>query len=243
MCERGQFSHRPYYRVWGSWADALEAVGLDPNHRNNITNARLIAELRRLADEVGYAPRENDMREQGAFSVQPYIRAFGSWAGAWEAAGLEHRDNYPASASREDLIDAIHSLADELGYVPSREDMSRDGEFSRTPFEYTFGSWSAALEAAGFRPYRIEDADSEYLYYGSDWPAQREQALKRDDWQCQQCGMTNAEHLQEYGSGLHVHHIRKFVTFDDAGKANRLKNLLTVCRPCHAKVEREPHDD
>ena len=243
MKEFGEFSHRPYYRVWGSWADALEAVGLDPNHRNDITNAKLIAELRRLADEIGHAPREDDMREQGAFSVRPYITAFGSWTAAWEAAGLEHRENYPAGASREELTEAIRSLADELGYVPSREDMIREGAFSRTPFEYVFGSWSAALEAAGFRPYRIEDTDSEYIYYGSDWPAQREEALERDDWQCQRCGLTNAEHLTTYGSNLHVHHIRKFVTFEDAEEANRLENLLTVCRPCHAKVERESHDD
>jgi hypothetical protein len=243
MKEFGQFSHRPYYRAWDSWNDALEAAGLDPNDRNNISRVVLIEELRRVAEVVDHTPREVDMRSEGKFSVQPYIRAFGSWTAAWEAAGLEYRTENPARASREELIEAIHSLAEELGHVPSRAEMIEYGAFSRTPFEYTFGSWSAALEAAGFRPYRIEDADSEYLYYGSDWPAQREQALKRDDWQCQQCGMTNAEHLQEYGSGLHVHHIRKFVTFDDAGKANRLKNLLTVCRPCHAKVEREPHDD
>ncbi|MFC5368305.1 homing endonuclease associated repeat-containing protein [Salinirubrum litoreum] len=242
MNELGEFSQRPYYRVWGSWADALEAAGLDANHRNDISNAKLIAELRRLDDELGHAPREEDMREDGVFSVQPYITAFGSWTAAWDAAGLEYRTRYPASVSREALIDAIHSLADELGYVPSREDMIRDGAYSRTPFEYVFGSWSAALEAAGFRPYRITDTDSEYVYYGSDWPAQRERALDRDEWQCQRCGMTNAEHLTEYGSSLHVHHIRKLVTFEDSEEANRLENLQTVCRDCHAKVERRSHE-
>jgi predicted HNH restriction endonuclease len=39
------------------------------------------------------------------------------------------------------------------------------------------------------------------------------------------------------GEGLHVHHVEKLREFDTPEAANRLENLLTVCRRCHHLLE------
>lgn len=70
--------------------------------------------------------------------------------------------------------------------------------------------------------------------YGSNWQRQARRAKKRDKHTCQVCG---------YQSGgdriLDVHHIVPLKEFDeDWNKANRLKNLISLCRQCHVKVEK-----
>lgn len=71
------------------------------------------------------------------------------------------------------------------------------------------------------------------LYYGPNWERQKRKALKRDNHTCQRC------EADENGMKLHVHHIvpfRKFGT-EDYKKANRLENLITLCRKCHMELE------
>lgn len=75
-------------------------------------------------------------------------------------------------------------------------------------------------------------------YYGPNWKRQRNAARKRDGYMCRMCGI--AEGGQEHD----VHHIIAFREFgyvpDDNDKyklANRLSNLVTLCRSCHISVE------
>lgn len=75
------------------------------------------------------------------------------------------------------------------------------------------------------------------LYYGRNWEEQREAALERDGWECDECGMSHGEHISKYGLGLNVHHIKPFREFDRVDRANRLENLKTVCVTCHGKIE------
>jgi len=65
---------------------------------------------------------------------------------------------------------------------------------------------------------------SDSRYYGQNWEKQRHRALERDGHTCQDCGKT---------SNLHVHHIQPIRKYDDPTKANRLKNLVTLCQTCH----------
>jgi len=79
-------------------------------------------------------------------------------------------------------------------------------------------------------------------YYGPNWRVQRRRVLRRDQYRCQDCGVTEAEYLTERGETLSVHHIQPFRTFEtddgyDYEAANSLENLITVCRECH--MERE----
>lgn len=72
-------------------------------------------------------------------------------------------------------------------------------------------------------------------YYGKNWPRQRRRTRKRDNYTCQKCGKTQ----QELGYKLDVHHIIPFRDFgiEKYREANKLRNLLSVCRTCHATIE------
>ncbi len=71
--------------------------------------------------------------------------------------------------------------------------------------------------------------------YGENWNRQKRLAKHRDKHQCQVCG---------YKSGgnkyLDVHHIIPIKDFSsDWEKANKLTNLISLCRPCHVDVEKK----
>lgn len=75
-------------------------------------------------------------------------------------------------------------------------------------------------------------------YYGPDWPEQREKARDRDGYECRLCGLDDETHKDVHGQELHVHHVVPAATFDDRATANRLANLLTLCRGHHDLAER-----
>jgi 5-methylcytosine-specific restriction endonuclease McrA len=73
-------------------------------------------------------------------------------------------------------------------------------------------------------------------YYGPNWLAQRRAALGRDRKTCLSCGRNSCR--------LEVHHVKSFYSFGyEMGKnenyllANDLQNLVTLCAPCHRKIE------
>jgi hypothetical protein len=68
-----------------------------------------------------------------------------------------------------------------------------------------------------------------------DYPSQftevlREQIRERDNHECQNCGITEEEHLIIYGRMIEVHHI-------DYNKENCNKdNLITTCKQCNLRA-------
>lgn len=74
-------------------------------------------------------------------------------------------------------------------------------------------------------------------YYEDDrypnWEKQKKAARKRDNNTCQECGLT----AEEQGESMCVHHKIPYRFFDDYKKANRLNNLICLCRKCHGKQE------
>jgi 5-methylcytosine-specific restriction endonuclease McrA len=69
-------------------------------------------------------------------------------------------------------------------------------------------------------------------YYGANWYRQRARARERDGHTCQRCGLIQRR------PALHVHHIRPRRAFaGDYVAANDLANLVTLCLPCHRRVE------
>ncbi len=79
--------------------------------------------------------------------------------------------------------------------------------------------------------------------YGPDWPAQRRRARRRDRYTCQHCGAREEQTGREHD----VHHRVPFRHFgylpgqnENYRQANELKNLITLCRVCHARVDHGP---
>ena len=79
----GAYSSRTYQRRFDEWDDALEAAGLEPA---GLTRAKLVAELRRLADELGHQPTTDEMNAHGKHSPNTYYEYFDSWTAALDEA-------------------------------------------------------------------------------------------------------------------------------------------------------------
>lgn len=150
MAEHGRFGSMAYVSQFGSWNEALEVAGFCINRQGQLSDGDLIEELRRLAGEVGHTPSYDDMAETGAFSPGVYETRFGSWNEAVEAAELEPNEYH--NIPEGELVDEIRRLANELGHTPNNTDMTESGEFSCGAYHRCFGSWNAALEAAGHEP-------------------------------------------------------------------------------------------
>lgn len=90
---------------------------------------------------------------------------------------------------------------------------------------------SVACKNIGYKIFSDEVKRTKFYkkYYGSDWLPQRRRARKRDNYECQMCGIKE----EQYGKQLSVHHIKPFALFDSSSKANKLENLLCICEPCH----------
>lgn len=76
-------------------------------------------------------------------------------------------------------------------------------------------------------------AGGDISYYGPNWINQRRKARKRDNYTCQDCGITE----EGYGRELSVHHKIPFRHFmGDWKRAINLSNLISLCEyPCHRK--------
>lgn len=127
-----------------------------------IAKEDLLDELWRLADELGETPTARHMNEHGEYSVNPYYTTFAGWNDALRAAGLEVNHRY--DIAREDALDGIHDLADEIGRTPVRKDMLQHGEYAPIVYTNKFDSWSEALREAGYEPEHHRDVSrKEYI--------------------------------------------------------------------------------
>ena len=68
-------------------------------------------------------------------------------------------------------------------------------------------------------------------YYGKDWDEIKNQVKQRDHYTCQNCGKF------ESSVSFDVHHIKPFKSFSNPKEANRMENLITLCKQCHRNAE------
>jgi len=78
-------------------------------------------------------------------------------------------------------------------------------------------------------------------YYGENWPQQRRRTRKRDRYRCFFCGLRDGACQLVHGRELEVHHVQRKDDFDDLTEANRIGNLLTLCRRCHHSLHNTPN--
>jgi len=250
--EHGAFTGPCFRNHFGSWNNAMEAAGFDINWEPADPDA-LLADIERLAEELGRTPMQQDVQEHGEYAVVTYHRHFGSWNAALEKVGLEPtiRRDIP----REELLADLRRVDTLVDGRPSRSDHVEHGEFSSMTLADRFGSWDAAVQELGYGPYADLDLTGAQnsawkggfeRYYGPNWVQQRRWARERDDYRCQVCGMTDEEHKEQCGRELEVHHITPVRAFYgnegelDYEAANDLENLITLCREDHAKWEGVP---
>lgn len=68
--------------------------------------------------------------------------------------------------------------------------------------------------------------------YPSDWDARRKEVYQRDNYTCQNCGITSEG---SNGVELHAHHIVP----KSHGGSHRKSNLVTLCRDCHSAIHND----
>lgn len=239
--DQGNYSSSSYQRRFDSYKDAVQAAGLTPNRYEKVSRDELEEEMRRVADEVGHAPTKKEMNEIGRISERTYLREYDDWLTARKAAGLSGKLQQPNKRTpKEELLDALLDLAEELGRTPKARDMTEQGEHTHFTYQRRFGSWNDALREADLELVFDPDTAEFEPYYGENWREQREKALERDNYECRVCGLTNEQHQAAHDQSLHVHHIQPLRTFDEPEDANDVENLVVLCQGCHNRWEGIP---
>lgn len=148
---------RTYQLHFGSWLEALEAAGIEPElSQTGYSREELLDSLRDLAERLGCAPRTDDVDDDPRTpSSSTYMRHFGSWLKALEAAGIQPGPTQ-TGYSCDELLDSLRMLARELGRAPTGREMSaREDLPHASTYWNRFGRWNAALRAAGLTPRRV----------------------------------------------------------------------------------------
>jgi hypothetical protein len=118
--------------------------------RRRYTDEEILGQLRASAERLGRSPTMREFAADSEAGVHPQtvIEHFGTWNAAKRAAGLSAR----RFISREELLEQLRTLGDELGRVPTSRDIEeRRGRMaSKSLVWHTFGSLAAALREAGF---------------------------------------------------------------------------------------------
>ena len=160
--------------------EALEAfrAGI----RKQYSDEEMLEQLRASAERLGRSPtmREFDADRESTIHPQTVIARFGSWNRAKRTAGLAPR----RFATREELLDQLRSLGEELGRVPTAGDL--DEHRSRMPskslYWHTFGSLATALREAGFDVPVGEERVDRALDQGVDLAKRLGRLPKFADW-------------------------------------------------------------
>ena len=136
--------------------DAIQTI--DPDElasfqtaiRKRYSDEQILEELRAHARRLGRSPTMKEFAADPETRVHPQtvIEHFGTWNAAKRAAGLVPR----RFATREELLDVLRRLGEELGRMPTAKDLDeRRGRMpSKSLYWHTFGSLSAALREAGY---------------------------------------------------------------------------------------------
>lgn len=142
--------------------DLLAAVLAARSSPRRWDRGSVVEALRGLAARLGRVPRVCDAGKNGVPAAGTCCRLFGSWNAALRAAGLPVNRDSPAFTwrhpgdRREDAVRALRAAAELAGGTPSeglyeelRFSLGRSDWPSVCTLRVLFGTWSAALGAAG----------------------------------------------------------------------------------------------
>src|SRR5262245_25884444 len=113
--------------------------------RKRYSDEDILGQLRNSAERLGRSPTMREFESDAETTVHPQtvIQHFGSWNEAKRKAGLVPR----RFATREELLDLLKGLGEELGRIPTARDIEahRGRMPSKSLYWHTFGSLANAL--------------------------------------------------------------------------------------------------
>ena len=130
--------------------DSSDLAAFQAGMRRRYSDDEILSELKECAERLGRSPTMREFEGDRHVHVHPQtvIERFGSWNTAKRTAGLRTR----RFATREELLDELRDLGEELGRTPSGGDLQRHraSMHSKSLYWHTFGSLRNALREAGF---------------------------------------------------------------------------------------------
>lgn len=227
--------------------DAEDSTAVESDQGWPSTVEYLFEDIHRVKEAVGRTPRTTDMDEHGQSHSNTVYRYFDSWQEFLAAAGLETYDPRPSGDDHpqwngvevecewcgESKLMSRYRAKGSTHHFCRSEDGSTHSECRR--------QWMSANRSGEGHPQWDPDSMRNEYSYGPGWnERKRERVRERDDRRCQNCGRTEEEHLEIYGTKHHVHHIQKARSFDDPQRRNRMENLITLCTAdeCHNRWEK-----
>jgi hypothetical protein len=172
---------KPYRAVSGIDPQALAAF--QAGIRRRYTDEQILEALRASATRLGRSPTMKEFSADPGAGMHPQtvIEHFGTWNAAKRAAGLMPR----RFATREELVDQLRRLGEELGRIPTARDLDdRRGTMpSKSLYWHTFGSLSTALREAGFDVAIGEERLERAIAQGATLARQVGRLPKFADWQ------------------------------------------------------------
>ena len=137
--------------------DEAELAAFRAGMRRRYTDDEILAELRAAAERLGRSPTMREFARDPDARVHPQtvIEHFGTWNAAKRAAGLFPR----RFLTRDELLEQLRALGEELGKAPSARDLAARGRSipSASLYAHTFGSLGDALREAGFEVLQGEE--------------------------------------------------------------------------------------
>jgi hypothetical protein len=177
--------------------DEAELAAFRAGLRRRYTDEEILEELRKAAERLGRSPTMREFAEDAEARVHPQtvIEHFGTWNAAKRAAGLFPR----RFLTREELLEQLRTLGEELGRTPTARDLAARGRSlpSASLYAHTFGTFADALREAGFEVLRGEERLERAVEQGAelartlghlprmaDWKAaRRENKALLSEWQ------------------------------------------------------------
>jgi hypothetical protein len=142
-------ARKPQYRALAG-IDKKALAAFQAGIRKRYTDEQILEELTASAKRLGRSPTMREFAADPETTVHPQtvIEHFGSWNEAKRTAGLVPR----RFATREELLELLKGLGEELGRVPTARDIEehRGRMPSKSLYWHTFGSLANALREAGF---------------------------------------------------------------------------------------------
>jgi hypothetical protein len=152
--KNGGCSKDRIYEVFGSWPNYIkELSNLDSTVKQTFTNKSwtketIIESLKSYYSIYGKSPTSKSIKKSnGQFpSINTATDFFGSWNNALMAANLPINTLH-GFHTKNSIIESILDYIATTGEIPGNRDLSIS-----TTASTLFGSWNAAIEAAGFEP-------------------------------------------------------------------------------------------
>jgi len=134
-----------YFNSIQNMRAAIEIVSQEDATDNDPSIHSLLAEIRRVREEIDRNPLEEDIEVEGSYTVDQYTNQFGSLQNAKICAGI-----IPGNGDM--LLDELRELGDPPDDPPSIEDLREQSEYEYHTYHRMFGSWRSALQTAGYTP-------------------------------------------------------------------------------------------